>query len=472
MNSSVVVTAAEDHQGAERYDKLSIAGVAVAFVLFALFKLSTPLQHDVAWLLDAGGRWAAGERLYVDIEDLNPPLVFYLYGALSAGLWTKSAFTVGTLGFTLINALWCARLAGPRWGAATLAIAIVLGVCELGQRDHLAATVLLPYLFADRARAGERMLIGAWCFLGFGLKPYFLLIVAAATLGRMLQQRSWKPALAPENLAIGGLGVVYVGLSYAAYPALFSEMLPLARLLHFNYGASFLQHPSDLIVTALMLVVALTQIRDRDAWPAVGALLGGIACYLIQAHYWTYQLLPAFSAGLFLLTRLTIDNSRAFALSLVLFLVLAGQLWNQHYWSRDPIPGTATTVLIMSSQVSAAYPWVVEHGVENASPYAALSGVAAAVAILDSSRESPERRHAARQFLGDARRKLRLRIAEQCPDPILADARRRKPYFRKRFDFMRFLSPDGELPGYRKVGTAGMYAVYRRSSPCAAGLPQ
>ena len=38
-----------------------------------------PINHDVAALLDVSRRWLAGDRLYVDIIDVNLPLVFLIY---------------------------------------------------------------------------------------------------------------------------------------------------------------------------------------------------------------------------------------------------------------------------------------------------------------------------------------------------------------------------------------------------------
>ena len=35
-----------------------------------------PLNHDAAALLHFSQRWLAGERLYVDLIDVNPPLIF------------------------------------------------------------------------------------------------------------------------------------------------------------------------------------------------------------------------------------------------------------------------------------------------------------------------------------------------------------------------------------------------------------
>ena len=47
-------------------------------LLFIPFVLAPPLNHDVAAVLGFSERWLAGERLYVDLIDVNPPLIFVL----------------------------------------------------------------------------------------------------------------------------------------------------------------------------------------------------------------------------------------------------------------------------------------------------------------------------------------------------------------------------------------------------------
>ena len=445
---------------------LLLSALLLALALYAAFKLATPMQHDVAWLIDAGSRWHGGERLYIDIEDINPPLVFYVYGLLSAGFWTKNAFVIGVLLFMAANALWCWRLAGARWGGAALAIGMAVGAAEFGQRDHLAALVLPVYLLAHRAGTRERALIGAWSFIGFGLKPHFMLIVCAVTIARVLREGSWRPIVRPENVAIGAIGAAYVAFSLTAHPEFFRDMVPLVQLLPYNASANILDHRPDLIVMGLLLLVAAVQLKDRAAWPAIGALVGALACYFVQANYWTYHLVPAMSAGLFLAVRLAGPNPVRLTVVLAAMLVLATQLWGQRYRTIDPIPPDARAVLFLSSQVTGAYPWVVEHGVQHASPYASLGALAGAQAIIDDPRETAARKIAGRRFLHDSRQKILARIDRQCPDPIFVDARRKKKHFRRPFDYLRFLDPDGSLPGYREAGTRGIYKVFRRVAPC------
>src|SRR5690242_6732129 len=54
---------------------LLLAG-ALGVVLFVM--LRSPLKDDVAWLLYVARRWLAGRELYVDVVEVNPPLIVWI----------------------------------------------------------------------------------------------------------------------------------------------------------------------------------------------------------------------------------------------------------------------------------------------------------------------------------------------------------------------------------------------------------
>src|SRR5271157_5778984 len=51
---------------------LAVIGV----ILFTT--LRSPLKDDVAWLLYVARRWLAGRELYVDVVEVNPPLIVWI----------------------------------------------------------------------------------------------------------------------------------------------------------------------------------------------------------------------------------------------------------------------------------------------------------------------------------------------------------------------------------------------------------
>ena len=74
--------AAGDVGVSAKYRALRAALPITLFLAPAIFFLVTillpPLNHDVAAVLDFSRRWLGGERLYVDLVDVNPPRIFML----------------------------------------------------------------------------------------------------------------------------------------------------------------------------------------------------------------------------------------------------------------------------------------------------------------------------------------------------------------------------------------------------------
>ena len=128
---------------------------AAAFLLVAL---SPPLNHDVAAVLNFAERMLAGGRLYADLIDVNPPLIFVLNLLPAAiGAWTPldavQGLLVCLLGFCALSAWLALRLGRPAAApveAACLGVALPLLTLaagyDFGQREHLMAVAALPYL--------------------------------------------------------------------------------------------------------------------------------------------------------------------------------------------------------------------------------------------------------------------------------------------------------------------------------------
>src|SRR5580692_471694 len=48
----------------------------LSVVLF--LTLRSPLKDDIAWLLYVARRWMAGRELYIDVVEINPPLIIWI----------------------------------------------------------------------------------------------------------------------------------------------------------------------------------------------------------------------------------------------------------------------------------------------------------------------------------------------------------------------------------------------------------
>ena len=196
---------------------LSLPGAAFALPwLWGLSHLFPPLNHDVGAVLQWAGRMLDGERLYIDISDVNPPLIYWL-NLVPAGL-AKLLHLSAPLAFTLAmlaaiaGVLALARqpfaaLAQPGSIAALALPSLVLFVLlvypqgSFGQREHLHSVLTLPYLLLAALRAqgiavGARRaaVIGLIAAVGIAIKPYFA-VLPMLIEGYLLVLCGWRARL-------------------------------------------------------------------------------------------------------------------------------------------------------------------------------------------------------------------------------------------------------------------------------------
>src|SRR5580698_2928796 len=136
---------------------LLLIGVLTVVMVAAL---RSPLKDDIAWLLYVARRWMAGRTLYVDVVEVNPPLIVWISAIpLEIARWldvgpqfvAKPVFVAAVLAC----AWWAAsllRMQGnlfaerlPVFAAIGSALLILPGA-DLGQREHLLVAAFLPYL--------------------------------------------------------------------------------------------------------------------------------------------------------------------------------------------------------------------------------------------------------------------------------------------------------------------------------------
>ncbi len=296
-------------------------------LLFVPIVLAPPMNHDVAAVLNFSERWLNGERLYVDLIDVNPPLIYVLN--LAPALLAQ---------ITPLDAVRCLQLCLFLFGAAAWRLAVRVrdraregiteralldalpalflfcGGYDFGQREHLMAVASLPYIFAACRRAdGERprggVAIGVLAALCFLLKPHFLavpaLIEIAVLVGRArhgwasAMRRTWRD---PLILAMAGVSVIYA----ASLPLLFADYLdvvvPLVWDFYVDLGGLSVWDVMLLPRMATVLLVLLPALiiayrpalRPQGVLPRMLALaaLGALASALAQHKGWSYHIVP------------------------------------------------------------------------------------------------------------------------------------------------------------------------------------
>lgn len=298
-----------------------------AALMAALLAFLPAAGHDQLWFLLMARRWLDGATLYgPEIFDSNAPMVVWLSAIpvllgrlthLPATALAKAAVLVlsslvALFSGSLLPRAWrsVTRSEWPALAFAWIALFLVVPARDLGQRDALAAFLVLPYVLCaargaiGRLRWSERSLAAVLAALACCLKPHCVLIPIAVECAVLALARRFFPlpraALRrPEPLILLACGLLYLLAIHRFAPLYFTEALPIARRTYWAIGhLSFI----DLLWQAieLTLLAALTlALALRSGSPVTQLLLaaglGGFVAYLLQGTGWYYQQLPAIS---------------------------------------------------------------------------------------------------------------------------------------------------------------------------------
>ena len=298
-------------------------------VLFVAIR--SPLKDDIAWLLYVARRWLAGRELYVDLIEVNPPLIIWISAIpLTVARWLAVAPQVVAMpafaALVLGCAWWSACLLRPMGGlfAAKIPVFAVIGgvlliipAADLGQREHLLVAAFLPYLilFARTLTPGPdgpgptivtSWVAGVLAALGCALKPqYGLVFVALEAVALSHRIRPWRAA--PLTAAATLIG--YVGLVAYVCPAYLRQAVPMALAL---YGATDVSFQALLLESGPLLAAEGLAIflwwRDRRTLPNAALLMTGMlfaavssVIIFVDGKDWFYHRLPATVATLLVL---------------------------------------------------------------------------------------------------------------------------------------------------------------------------
>lgn len=279
-----------------------------------------PPSVDTAWLIAVGRRLLEGDVLHSqDLVEINLPLImeFKACTVWVADLVKLDPFDVWLLfvGTQIVSALWLLwRMLGVTGlrhhrssvlSVAALVLAAVPGV-DFGQREHLVALWLVPYVASAACRASGapsaatlRMVAGALAGLALCIKPHYAIVVAVveAIVWRcQAPPRRWASFLDP--VAVVAVAATYLGYMWLSYPGFFQLGLPLASQYYgaYRYVGSAVR-PVHLFYPVLAMALAWVTRR----LPAIGTVtrvyviggMGGLIVFAIQDKGFAYHYLPA-----------------------------------------------------------------------------------------------------------------------------------------------------------------------------------
>jgi hypothetical protein len=295
---------------------LSLLLAVLALVLFSM--LRSPLKDDIAWLLYVARRWMAGRELYVDVVEVNPPLIVWISAIpiwLAGALRIDAQFTA--IPFFVTGVLGCAwwtasllrgsgRLFGDRLPVfATIGtVLLVVPAGDLGQREHLLVATILPYLaLLARTLDGEQtdrrdaLIAGVLAGLGCALKPRY------AGVFVVLEGLALLHGLRPFRMmpvAAGVTMVAYAALVAVVCPQYLRRAVPLALALYGATDVPFRHLLADSLRLMVGQAVALALWWNRRRAPegalmlslVVFAITSTVICFM-DGKDWFYHRLPA-----------------------------------------------------------------------------------------------------------------------------------------------------------------------------------
>ncbi len=310
-----------------------LAGIA-ALGLAAEF--IAPPGADNAYLLYTAGRVLDGAKLYVDIVEINPPLIvaFNFPPVLLARLTGLSDLVVFRLGvgLLLMGSIFlaqpalrriCGGAAGRRALSLVLAFALfVLPAETFGEREHLMLALILPYLLTIVARVmGESIpvryahAVGILAGFGFALKPHFALVWIVLEVWFAVRNR--KLVVRPEAGWVVALLVGYAAAVLLLTPEYLEVIRRFGSLYLSFFRASLLKtllfgERSRLPLLAVLAFLALRhRCPNRDLLTGLAlATLGLLAVATIQQKGWGYHFYPASAVGLVLLGSVAVTTER------------------------------------------------------------------------------------------------------------------------------------------------------------------
>lgn len=491
--------------------------LAVAFVIY--FHALT--NNDVAWYLLATDEWWSGARLYRDIIEVNPPLVFYLdipavILARLTGCALTAAFVVCAFALIAGSLALTWRVTGNGFGrnvalgrGMTLAVLIAVVLFpswDFGQREHLMLVMGLPYILLTVRRAlrsscdrPTTALTGVLAGVGFSLKPHFLLLPTLLEVYLIWRGRALRSCLRIEVAMLAVVVAAYAVSIPLLTPEYLSRVVPYALLV---YNQGLMGSVWDVVlcwqtVAVVVLVAIHLRTRSQQVQPEICDILL-ISCiaffviYVVQMKGWTYQVLPL-SATIFLATSMLcvadpLRRSR-FGVQLKLgVLALAGMMMvpfmkgtYDNGIARAMLPAVreyaaGSSIFVFSSYVWVGFPLANVAGARWPSRFPSLWLLPGAERRLHSP-EADSNPALAAELRDIERYTVDSVVADFAKDPpavVIVDARPDPRFQGAAFDYLSYFGRDERFKEvwshYRyadriSVEDMGPYKIFLRASP-------
>lgn len=291
-------------------------------VITAFTYIVGPYFTDVTFLLIMNERILDGERMYIDVRDINPPFSVWLYFPYAAlekltgfsayiwlGLGLSAWLTLSLLFINLLmrDGLQISQSDRKRFLPFMAIFCVFLMPSQVAQREHFCGLAALPFFFLLSARIKYHYQPKLWLAVSIGalagtlliLKPHYALGFGLPIMYVAWRRQNWRYLFLLEAWMIAVMVIGYWLVAYISVPAFFEHIVPIALD---TYQVRVRKLPIDLIsyfllflVPALLLVWLLRILGVIPVTVQVLAIasFGFSIAYLVQGKGWSYHMMPA-----------------------------------------------------------------------------------------------------------------------------------------------------------------------------------
>lgn len=491
----------------ENKRELSPTKTTVFMVVFCSFAAlliipGMPITHDVVWQLWIARQMNNGIHLYTQINEVNPPLWFWMALPVEA-IATKTgssavvAMQISVVLLCSISTLLASRLLPAMTpsrhllflcNAFTLGLLISLG--NFAQREQIAMIVSLPYcLMIVRRVQGEKVSMelalttGLLASGGFALKHFFIAVPLLLELWLFLARRREYRPIRPETLILASGAFIYAAAIWKFAPGFFALQLPMVTTAYGGYSMPFLAlligREQIIWIACLIAFLFNGWFRFNHKTPLITGLLlttaGFAFSFAAQQKGWVYHSMPmtyflilATIASLLHNWNQNLNRIGSFvailALAIGYWVPVSSGVYNSRFAeaTNSALVGASAgeTVYILSSDAQQSWPMIVEGGFLWPSRFMSLWMLPAIGAGLGDPKKL--------SIL--SKRVLAMTVEDlQCNPPdtfVIARKTVNKTLSPLKFDFRRyFLSNQSAvqfISQYDHILTNGRFYVYRR----------
>ncbi len=362
------------------YACIAVVAIMTARLVYSVILHPLRIGWDPALHLQAAQLITQGKVPYVDMFDVNPPLIWYLdtipaYLSELLNFPVTQSFNFFLVAIILYSVCTCLALffSKAKSAEAPFFMPFLIGLTlfnfflryDFGQREEIFVLLYMPFFILRWLRWQGRgvqskfysCLIGIMGSLGICLKPFFLIPAALVELYFLLDKRKFSPLLTYETISCAAVGVIYAA-HFLFVPELmrktyFEFVIPAFalgyRFWDTSLAASF-SEPAKRDVFFLMaasgiLAVAMRK-RSTLMLPLLVFVLASLIPYLLQFKGWHYHDQPVYAAS-FILACLQVGFLLYLAAQKV-FRVVTGYGENNGVQAKFPKRAVLSCVVVLA----------------------------------------------------------------------------------------------------------------------------